>query len=119
MIKVPDKAEAIARWVENVERWAWEHAATGQLAEPLPSPLWVFAPDLRKISVRSRETATITLGRSHLRHLGVQIGEYIRIIRHKDGSLTLRKATAKDLRQANPYTKLNLVPSKRSKERVS
>jgi hypothetical protein len=119
MPKVPTAAEAAERWEQNTAKWAQERAVAGQLVEPLPSALWAFDPGLRKVSLRSRNTATITLGRDCLRHLGVQIGDYVRLIARKDGSLTLRKATAKDLRQANPYTRLAVIPGKKGKKAAS
>jgi len=118
-IKVPSPAEAAERWDQHTTRWALKRAAQGQLTEPLPSPLWVLDPDLRKISRYSRNSAQIRLGKDHLRHLGGQIGDYIRLIPRKDGTLTIRKATAKDFRQANPYTRLTAVPSKKGKKAAS
>src|SRR5262245_19220742 len=113
MPKVPSQAEAAEKWAIYTQQWAHRRAAQGQLTEPPPSALWVFDPDLRKVSRYSRHSAQIRLGKNHLKHLGVQIGDYIRLIPRKDGTLTIRTATAKDLRQANPYTRLTAIPTKK------
>ena len=119
MPKVPSPAEAAERWDQLTVQWALRRAAQGLLVHPLPPALWVFNPHLRKISRRAGKTATISLGQEHLQHLGMQIGEHALLIPRKDGTLTLRKATAKDLRQANPYTRLTVIPTKKGKKVAS
>jgi len=119
MTKVPSPAEAAERWDQNTTRWALKRAAQGQLAESPPSALWAFDLDLRKVSRRSRKTATVTLGQVHLQHLGVEIGDHLKIIPQRNGTLTIRKATANDFRQLNPFTRLTVIPSKKSKKAAS
>jgi hypothetical protein len=118
-VKVPSIERMQERWALRTQQWAEEQAFQGQLTERLPSPLWVFAPDVRKVSRYSRHSAQIRLSKSHLRHLGVQLGEYVRVIARKDGTLSLRKVSARELRQLQIRAKLTILPGRKSKQAAS
>jgi hypothetical protein len=119
MNKVPQPADIADRWADNTASRALQRASAGLLVEGPPFTLWVFDYDLRKVSRRGGKTATISLGRPHLRHLGLEMGDLVRLIPRKDGTITIKKASAKDLRQANPYTKLVGIPGKKGKRATS
>jgi hypothetical protein len=119
MPKVPPAPLVAQRWAENTASWALQQARRGLAAGPPPSPLWVFDPDLRTVSRRVRNTAAISLGQAHLRHLGLKMGDVVRLVPRKDGTITIKKATTKDLRQANPYTRLVGIPGKKGKQAAS
>jgi hypothetical protein len=105
--------------MKNTTRWALERAAQGLLVDSPPTVLWVFEPGLRKISHRAKRTASITLSRQMLSHLGVEMNDLVMVLPRTDGVLVIRKATAKDLRQANPYTKLTAIPGRKGKKATS
>jgi hypothetical protein len=115
MRKVPTVAEASERWAQYTTRWALKRAAQGALADGVPSALWVFDGGLRKVTRRARNTAAVNLSRQMLQHLGVGIADLVMVLPRKDGTLVIRKATAQDLRQANPYTRLTAVAGRRDR----
>jgi hypothetical protein len=119
MSRMPPTDVAFEQWRDGIDRWALPRAAAGLLAPPLPSQLWVFDYDLRKVSRRARHTATISLGQAHLRHLGLKMGDVVRLLPRKDGTITIKKASAKDLRQANPYTRLTAIAGRKGRKAAS
>ena len=116
MLKVPTAAEVSERWAQHTTRWAHQRASQRLLVASPPAALWVFEPGLRKISRRAGHTATISLSQQMLRYLGAAIGDHLMLVPGKHGTLTMRKATAKDLRQANPYTRLAVISGKKGKK---
>jgi hypothetical protein len=119
MSKTSTAAELRERWAKNTATWARERATQGQLTGSLPSALWAFDPDLRKVSRYSRHSAQIRLGRDHLRHLGVEIGDYLRIVLRKDGSLTVRKVSARELSQVQTRARLTIFSGRKGKQAPS
>ncbi len=119
MLKGPSVLERGERWEQNTTMWALERAAQGVLADGVPSALWAFDIGIRKVTRRARNTAAVNLNRQMLQHLGVEIADLVMILPRKDGTLVIRKATAKDLRQANPYTRLTAIPGKQGKKAAS
>lgn len=96
-----------------------EQAAHGVLADGVPCALWAFDSSLRKVTRRARNTAAVNLSRQMLRHLGVEIADLVVVRPLKAGTLIIRKATAKDLRQANPFTRLTTISGKKGKGAAS
>jgi len=75
----------------------------------LKTVLWMVDPLLRVINYRAKDTHTITIPRSVMRHMGVAHGDYIELIPRPNGEIALRKASARRIRNAYKMLQWNAI----------
>lgn len=84
------------------------HAVAGVVSlANLKTVLWMVDPFLRIINYRAKDTHTITIPRSLMRHMNVAHGDYIELIPARNGEVVIRKASEQRIKNAHTMLRWN------------